>query len=277
MDGRAQQVIGECLRVLSRDDPTLVRVTSKIGFLPSAAVRSQIVQRGIVREEDLVGNHAMSPSYIQWQARQTAGELAHHPIDVLFLHNPETQAAGARGTYHLSKAITAAFEAMEEVCAAGLSQGYGVATWDGFDQSRYGDCLSVAKLWELARTVAGDRHKMTAIQFPISLIQLEAARAALLEGSGPIVESEERGLTLLGSSPLAGGRLPSLLEQEFVEMFGTELTPAQACLLFVRSIPGVSVVLTSPSSVEQLQDSTRAFHMPTLDSENLRRVIQLLT
>ncbi len=96
------------------------------------------------------------------------------------------------------------------------------------------------------------------------------------KGSGVIQDVCTLGKCLVASSPMSGGALPPALSKEFTELFGTGVSPGQACLLFLASIPGVTNCLISPRSEEQLNDSLAALSMTTLSRQSLCNLLACL-
>jgi aryl-alcohol dehydrogenase-like predicted oxidoreductase len=257
------------------DTPQDVLICSKSGFMRNQHEVDNLVRQGRLRAEECIHRHAISPMLLAHHIH-CANSTIGRPLDFLFLHNPEVQATrvGTDGMYPL---LAKAFETLESACESGAIRGYGVSSWSGFADGIHSGIFSIRDLWRIARDVGGDSHRFRAVQFPISLIRIEPIAGLLQRGQGPLQEAGELGLCVFASSPLHGGRLPRLLEQAFVNSIAPGLTPAQACLLLIKSIPHVDVVLTSPSSVLQVIDNIEVNRMALLPVAHVRHVVDLVS
>lgn len=279
LGGESQRLVGRSLRTAVRDGTINeygdITVLSKVGFIPDNYSISDLLESGLIEQGDLRGRHCINPSYLRFQIQATLDDIGIEKLDLLFVHNPEIQFRSKGMGKSFPKLLRACFEELERACRGNLINGYGVATWDGFTQPH--PPLILSDLVELAREVGGDNHGLQAIQLPISLVHIGAVSAALDTNSGPLVEAKDHGLSVFASSPLHGGELPKIIDPELAEIFGSDLTPAQACLLFTRSVPGVIATLTSPSSVSQLHDSLCMRTFAPLGRKRLSDIVELLS
>lgn len=94
-----------------------ISVSTKVGFISRTAALEALAA-GVITPAQAEEGHSLRPSYVRWQTERSTVELGRHP-EVVFLHNPER--IGERNT--VLAAISRAFEALEELVAAGLIGG----------------------------------------------------------------------------------------------------------------------------------------------------------
>jgi aryl-alcohol dehydrogenase-like predicted oxidoreductase len=249
-------------------DHRQVAVSTKAGFPGDAA--DQAVRDGVLTRAQAAEGHAINPAYIRRQARRSRAELGRDLLNTLFLHNPERACAGNRARFFYT--LTEAFEALESEVADGGIAGYGIATWHGFQDGVF----TVADLLGLAHRAAGGAHHLTAIQLPVSLVDLGPIAQAL-DGCGPLVDADVAGLEVHVSAPLHGGALAHLTTPELAEHIAPGLTPTQACLHTVASLPQVTRVLLSASTPAHWHEAAAALALPPLPTAHLREITDVLT
>ncbi|WP_406206931.1 aldo/keto reductase [Kitasatospora sp. NBC_01560] len=243
-----------------------ISVSTKVGFISRTAALEALAA-GVITPAQAEEGHSLRPSYVRWQTERSTVELGRHP-EVVFLHNPER--IGERNT--VLAAISRAFEALEELVAAGLIGGYGVATWSGFSAGTF----TVNDLVDTAFRAAGSRHHLRAIQLPVSLVALDAAVEAL-DGLGPIGTAAAAGLDVFASSPLHGGDLPGMITRDLAELIRPGLEPPEAALHVVASTPGISRILLGTSNAAHWQRAFRAIELPPMTAAALREIHRVLS
>lgn len=242
------------------------QVSTKIGFLdPRTAVDA--AHAGVVNHADTA--HDLNPAYVHWQVERNRAELGRDILDTVFLHNPEHGAGPDRQALHAT--LLGAFAVLEAESHAGHIRGYGVATWSGFADGLF----SVADLLALADQAAPSAHHFTAIQLPVSLVNL-APVSEWLDGRGPIADAARTELAVLASAPLHGGELPALVNDELAAYIRPGVTPVQAALHTVMSCPDISHVLLSASTAEHWREAADTLGLPPLPSDHLRKVAHVL-
>lgn len=261
--GRAQSQLAATLAACP-----LVHVSTKVGYF-TAATGGAAVNDGVLTPEEATAGHSLTPEYVRWQIRRNRLELRRDRLDVVLLHNPERAHPGDRSA--LYRAIRDAFTVLEEEVKAGHVGGYGVATWHGFAE----EAFSVPLLGALAAEAAGGQHHLTAVQLPVSLVMMAPIEQAL-DGRGPIRAASTAGLRVMASAPLHGGELPTMVDQELVDLIRPGLTPAQACILAAASCPGVTQVLVAASSAPHWKEAADAVAQPPLDIARLREITGVL-
>lgn len=272
---------GEALALISgnqqaKQNSGNLRVWSKVGFPRCSATLSRRISSGIIAKSELVENHALSPRLIRCQLNEIRDALGNINLDAMYLHNPERQLLRlSRKEFWILMADCV--REIEQACVDGLIRHWGISVWNGFDVERGGAKSFSLSEWEsLVRNTVGDSHHFRLVQMPLSLSRIGTIADFVQNGSGVIKEAVTFGKILVASSPMHGGALPPVLNREFTEVFGREVSPGQACLLFLGSIPAISACLISPSDSGQLIDSLAATEIPPLSREALCRLTALL-
>src|SRR5579864_1007325 len=165
---RSERSIGTALRQaveagqVQRDE---VVICTKAGYLVSDAV-----PQGAITPGDVVGGmHSMAPAFLADQLERSRQNLGVETIDVFYLHNPETQLSYV-GQAEFYGRIHQAFIFLEETVRKGGIQFYGTATWEGYRKPPESPgALSLARLADVAREIAGDGHHFRFIQLPLNL------------------------------------------------------------------------------------------------------------
>ena len=225
---RSERAIGRAIAGANRDELILC---TKAGYF--------IDRRG----------HSLAPEFLEENLTASLKNLVVNQVDVFYLHNPETQ------TENFYQQIKDAFERCEQMAARGLLRFYGVATWDAF--RREADPVSLHKLVEIAREIAGQRHRFRFVQLPFNLAMLEAFSRRPQQGGVSLLQAAgELGITVIGSATVYQGRLTKGLPEKLTKQFHGLSTDAQRSIQFSRSTPGLAVSLVGMSS-------------PAHDAENL--------
>ncbi|WP_052545495.1 hypothetical protein [Candidatus Hepatobacter penaei] len=164
---------------------------------------------------------------------------------------------------------------LEELCAQGILKGYGIAAWSGFEETEGAAKLVPSDILDMMCGV-GSGHHFRAIQLPLSLVKIKPI-SAYFQKRGPIDMALREKVDIFGSSPLHGGLLPPVLKSAFFKQLGALLTAAEACLLFAKSVPGISATFTSPTSVQQRHQRFDVSKLAPLSEEKRRSIVGLLT
>src|SRR5215475_10612092 len=184
---RSERNIGDALAGLvgaARDE---IVVSTKGGYIPFDAtpprsrqemiayIEETFVKPGVCKWEDFVqSSHCMTPAYIAHQLDQSLRNLKLECIDIYYIHNPESQFAEvSRDEFY--RRLRAAFEILESAVAEGKISIYGTATWNGYRApSDSPEAMSLERVAETAREVAGDGHHFKVVQLPFNLAMAEA-------------------------------------------------------------------------------------------------------
>ncbi len=268
----SERSVGQALKTLlhqgfHRDE---IFISSKNGFIaPDAAMqergedfRSWFQQRyfqsGLLTAEDIVGGmHCMAPAYLNDQLNISLANLGVKTLDLMYLHNAAESQLPEVGRDVFMRRLQAAFEFYEQARADGRIRYYGMASWNCFRVSpeESNEYLSLETVVKLAEAVGGDNHGFRFVQLPFNLAFTEALTQPNQPVADDFMSLLEAAMALeigvFTSVPLLQGQL--LKETRLPKFDGLE-SPAQECLQFVRSNPGVLAPLVGhkqPAHVEQ--------------------------
>lgn len=268
---RSERNVGAALKVVankgfSRDE---IVVCTKGGYLtpdgtmpadPNRYFFEEYIQRGIFTAKDIAaGSHCMTPRYLQNQLGRSLKNLGVDCIDVYYLHNPETQLGEVART-EFGKRVREAFTYLERAAAEGKIQYYGMATWNGFRQeSKSKDAMQLGELGDIAREVAGEKHRFRFVQLPFNLAMTEALTLGnqnLESGVKTVMEAaSELGITLVGSASLLQGQVAQNLPGFVAEALGLS-SDRERALQFARSAPGITTALVGMSRVSHVEENS---------------------
>jgi aryl-alcohol dehydrogenase-like predicted oxidoreductase len=250
---------------VARDE---VFLSSKGGYLPHDAedprpprtyILETFVEPGIApREEIVAGGHCISPGYLRDQIERSRRNLGVETIDLYYLHNVEAQRTAVdEATFR--KRILGAVEVLEAAVDAGEIGVWGLATWDGLRvPQEHPEHVSMAKILEAARDVAGEKHHFCAVQLPVNLAMPQAISypsQMIGQGKVPVLRAAQAlGLSVFGSATLLQGRLAADLPEEVVEAFPEATTAARRAIQFARSPAGMTASLVGTSTAEHARD-----------------------
>ena len=226
----------------------------------------EYLQPGIFTAKDIVaGSHCMTPRFLENQLERSLRNLGADCVDVYYLHNPETQ-LGEISRPNFLERVRDAFECLESAAAAGKIQFYGMATWNGFRQpARARDAMELAEFAQIARDVAGEKHRFRFVQLPFNLGMTEALTLGNQTIDGrerTIMEAaSELGITLIASASLLQGQVARNLPAFVGQALGLQ-NDAERALQFVRSSPGISTALVGMSHAEHVRANTKLLGIP---------------
>jgi len=250
-------------------------VCSKGGYIPldvtqpatreeyQEYVKREYLDAGIMRAEDIVaGGHCLTPAFLANQLSRSRTNLGVESVDLYYLHNPEQQLDAVEES-ELERRIRAAFEMLEERCAAGEIAAYGCATWGGL-RTPPGERghLSLAMLVNCAREAGGAAHHFQAVQLPINLAMSEAIRVQTQRVNGRALTlleaASELGVAVIASASLLQAKLASRLPQQMREALPGLSTDAQRAIAFVRGLPVVASALVGMRSAGHVRENLGA-------------------
>ena len=282
---QAERCVGRALKRLEDDGyiRSMVLLCTKGGFIPHDAsnsleyrdyVKSFYVDKGLISGEEAAQGHSIRPLFIRYALEQSLNNLCVAHIDVYFLHNPEVslEAVGPDAFY---ENLAQTFQVLEGAIASGRIGCYGVATWEGL---RVGPSskqhLSLQRVVDAARGVAGDGHHFRAIQMPYSVLRPEAYTRRCQEIGGrwltPLQAAHELGLycftsaTVGQATKLNDGILAGL------KKLAPGLPAHSAMLQFARSTPGAGTALIGMRQISHVDAATRVAGMLPLGVDALQ-------
>lgn len=246
-------------------------ICTKGGYLPFDGapptnvrqyVEETFVRTGIAEFSDIAGgSHCMTPRYLEHQLGQSLKNMGLASVDVYYIHNPESQ-LGEVTRAEFDARLGAAFEQLEQERAAGRLRLYGVATWNGFRaQADAREYLSLKRMTELARSVAGVEHGFRFVQLPLNLAMAEALTLRNQTVAGEQVSMLEAaralGVTVVASSSTLQGKVARNLPDHIREPLGSLATDTQTAIQFARSTPGIATALIGMSRREHVEENLR--------------------
>lgn len=283
------EALGEMIEAgeITREE---VIVASKAGFIPLdfpfpdnpyGWIQETMITPGLsTKEEIIIDQHCMAPKFLRWSCEQSLQNLKLETIDILYLHNPETQ-LGYIDTETFYGRIEAAFRLFEELKAENKIGAYGIAAWNGFlyeeDHTEY---ISLAKIVEIACRIGGENHGFKYLQSPFNMAKPHAyvyPNQRCDDGMyTPLMHACTRfDITYIGSSPLLQKNLfKRPFAPKIADMMKTnELTDVASALQFARSAGAITAIF---GSVDPAHVSNNAIlgYLPAATSkamENLMR------
>ncbi|WP_298693561.1 aldo/keto reductase [uncultured Sulfuricurvum sp.] len=258
---------------IKRDE---IIIASKAGFIPLdfpfpenpyGWIEETIVGTGLATKEEIViDQHCMTPSYLRWSCEQSLKNLEIDTIDIFFLHNPETQ-LGYVDQETFYERIEAAFKLFEELISEKKIGAYGIAAWNGFlYEEEHTEYVSLSKVVEIARKVGGENHGFKYLQSPFNLAKPHSYGYQNQKCDDglyyPLMHACARyGLTYIGSSPLLQ---KNLFKRPFApkvgELMGTsDLTDVASALQFARSAGAISAVFGAVEPAHVIDNTILAY------------------
>jgi aryl-alcohol dehydrogenase-like predicted oxidoreductase len=208
----------------------------------------------------------MTPAYIAHQLDQSLRNLKLDCVDVYYIHNPESQFAEVSREEFYGR-LRAAFEFLETAVADGKISMYGTATWNGYRApSNSPEALSLERVVETAREVAGESHHFKVVQLPFNLAMTEPftdANQSLAGEKVTFLEAAARlGVTVISSASILQARLSSGLPPIVGASLRGLRTDAQRAIQFTRSTPGIDVALVGMSDVSHVEENLEVAKIP---------------
>ena len=297
---RSERNIGAALRQLiangslHRDE---ILVCTKAGYLsfdgnlppdPSSYFRSEYVEPGILRSEDIAGGmHCMAPAYLQNQIERSCRNLGLETLDIFYVHNPETQ-LGEISREVFQRRLKDAFSMLEKQVDAGTIRYYGLATWGAFRIAEGArDSIGLTEVERLAHDAGGDDHHFRFVQLPFNLAMPEAyglANQTLYpdlhgkdsnkkEKMSLLAAASRLGIAVIGSATLYQGQLIHGLP-EVVQSILSLKSDSENAIQFSRSAPGVTTALIGMGHKEHVAPNLRPALVPPTPVEQWNQLFR---
>lgn len=273
---------------IQRDE---IFVCSKNGFISPDAERQQggedfrtwfsarYIDSGLIQPDDIIeGMHCMAPAYLDDQLDQSLANLGLETLDLIYLHNAAESQMPKVGRVEFMNRLRLAFELYEKARADGRIRYYGMATWNCFrvEPEESGEFLSLEDVVTLAETVGGAAHGFRYVQLPFNLAFTEALTLPAQPVKGEMLSLLEAAMALkvgvFTSVPLLQGQL---LTHTKLPKFDGMHTPAQECLQFVRSNPGVLAPLVGHKKPEHVAENLQVASVPPLMLAEFEEMLSL--
>lgn len=281
---RSERVIGQAMAELeaagyARDE---LFIATKGGYLPFAeaptaefrrCLAAEILAPGLATADEIVEDHCLAPAFIRHQLAASRQNLGLATLDAYYLHNPEAQLA-AVDQRTFERRMRAAFEVLEAAVEAGQLVRYGVATWDGFrlPPSAKG-YHGLARLVDLARDVAGERHHFGIVQLPFNLVMTEGWTVANQGGRSTLEAARDLGLMVMTSASILQAQLARGLPPTVGHALSELQTDAQRALQVTRSAPGVTTALVGMSRVVHVDENLQLVRHRPLSADRFARLM----
>ncbi len=255
-------------------------VCSKNGFISPDAERQQrgedfrtwfterYIASGLIKPEDIAGGmHCMAPGYLADQLTQSLNNLELETLDLMYLHNAAESQLPEVGRVEFMRRLQQAFEVYEKARSEGKLRYYGLATWNCFrvEPEADNEFLSLEAVVRLAEQVGGANHGFRFIQLPFNLAFTEALTLPAQPVEGEQLSLFEAAtafdIGVFTSVPLLQGQL---LNQPKLPKFEGLQTPAQECLQFIRSNPGVLAPLVGHKHSVHVEENLQVATVPPL-------------
>ncbi len=229
--------------------------------------RARYLDSGKIQPQDIAGGmHCMAPAYLDDQLNRSLANLQVETLDLMYLHNAAESQMPEVGRAEFMRRLRLAFEFYEKARTEGRLRTYGMATWNCFraEPEQDGEYLSLETVVKLAEEVGGSDHGFRFIQLPFNLAFTEALTLAAQPVGGEPMSLLEAAMALdigvFTSVPLLQGQL---LNQPLPKFEGMK-TPAQECLQFVRSNPGVLAPLVGHKNPTHVEENLQVATVPPL-------------
>ncbi|MCE3235174.1 MAG: oxidoreductase [Vampirovibrio sp.] len=230
--------------------------------------RSRYIDSEMIQPGDIAGGmHCMAPAYLEDQLSQSLSNLGLATLDLVYLHNAAESQLPEVGREEFMRRLRLAFEFYEKARAEGRIRYYGMATWNCFrvEPEESGEYLSLQEVVALASSVGGESHGFRFIQLPFNLAFTEALTLPAQPVDAEMMSLLEAAMAfdigVFTSVPLLQGQL--LSETRLPKFDGME-TPAQECLQFVRSNPGVLAPLVGHKKPAHVEQNLKVASLPPL-------------
>jgi aryl-alcohol dehydrogenase-like predicted oxidoreductase len=234
------------------------------------ALRSLMAAGTVARDEVVV---ATKGGFLSFDEAEPAD-----PIDIYYLHNPETQLNDVKREEFVRR-LKAAFTLLEKAVGEEKIRFYGLATWNAFRVGAdSGEAVSLPEVLRVAEDVAGKDHHFRALQLPFNLAMPEALLDSTQEQNGkrvPVLHlARTRRLMTFASATLLQGRLTSGLPQKVQRWVPHLKTDAQRAIQFVRSTPGITCALVGMCRREHVLENLGTASHPPLSNEDFRAIFR---
>ncbi len=292
---KAERAIGKALKQLTTNGVHREElfICSKNGYLapdmdsglsPRDYIQREIIDSGAATPSDIAnGSHCMSSGYLNHQLDCSRANLGIETLDLMYLHNAAEAQIPAVGRTVFMERLKEAFTFYEQARQENRIRFYGLASWDCFrsepiEASTY---LNLETIVQLAEEVGGSGHGFRFVQVPFNLVFTEAGTLLSQTLSDSDHTSEkitflEAALRLrigvFTSVPLLQGQLLGQNLPSFEEMN----SPAQSCLQFVRSHPGVLAPLVGHKHSAHVEENIKVAIVSPIATEQLGQILAAL-
>ncbi len=289
----SEREIGEALAELFAEGKATreqLFITSKAGFIPLDFpfpknpyewITENVIDAGrATKDEIVVDQHCLSPKYLRWSVEKSLENLGLETLDVLFLHNPETQ-LGYADYMTLRMRIAQAFKLFEELVSEGKIRYYGIAAWNGFlYEEGHTEYLSLKDMVMIAQEVGGSEHHFKYVESPFNLAKPHAYSYANQKGPDGryytlLQAAKGYGMQFFAASSLLQMNLfKGKFDSRIGKLLGTgELTDVITALQFARS-GGVATALFGAVDPHHVEDNQLLAYLPQISDDALQMIVK---
>jgi len=287
----SEEEIGEALSELfsenkvSRDQ---LFITSKAGFLPLEFpfpenpyqwIEKNVLDNDLAsKDEIIIDQHCMSPNYLRWSVLKSLQNLGLKTLDVVYLHNPETQ-LGYVDQKTFKKRIKKAFELFEKMVQEKKIRSYGIASWNAFlYEEGHTEYISLKEMVEIAVEVGGKDHHFRYVQSPYNIAKTQAYTYSNQQGPDGKYYTLMQvlhgyGLNMVASSSLLQMNLfKGKFDMQISRALGTqELTDVGTALQFAR-MGNVVSALFGAVDPQHVEDNLLLAYVPNASAQAMSEV-----
>jgi aryl-alcohol dehydrogenase-like predicted oxidoreductase len=265
---RSERDIGIVLSKLIHEEGKIHReeivISTKAGIIPGDIdlqlrpenyLKEKLVDTGILLEKDIqivkTHKHVLKPSYYEFAIQQSLKHMLLDTIDIHYIHNPEIS-MHVLGEEAFYKELEKLFKFYEDQVKQGTIRFYGLACWSAFTESPESlGYISLEKVIEVAKKVAGMSHHCRFIQTPFNLYNQKAATDQNQQVGGKwrtlFQAAQELDIFVTTSAPLDCGRLKS-----------PQAYDADQLIRFVLNTPGILSTMIGMKNVETVKKNLAA-------------------
>ena len=288
----SEREIGEALaelfheRKASREQ---LIITSKAGFLPLDFpfpenpykwIEEEVIEKALAtKEEIIIDQHCLSPKYLRWSAERSLENLGLETLDILYLHNPETQ-LGYIDYKTLLERIEGAFSLFEELVKEGKIRSYGIAAWNAFiNEEAHKEYISLLDVVAIAEKVGGKAHHFKYVQSPFNLAKSEAYSFTNQKGPDGRYYTLMQALGGFGLQLIASSSLLqlNLFKAKFAPKIGetlgtSEFNDVLSALQFARCGSVVSALFGAVDPLH-VEDNLTLAYLPSSSNEKIKTLL----
>ena len=286
--GRSASAVGAGIRRameagVKREQMFLV---SKGGFLSfregrpddlAAWFKTEVVEKGLGRVEDLTQAHCLSPEYIGFQLELSRQLMGVETLDAFLIDQPEVHIP-VIGKDQLNRKLEKIFMVLEQAVKDKKLRYYGISTFNGFrvetDNPLFQSITSMQGHAEkAARAIWKDdkaKHQFKVVQMPFNQVMQEGfTRFSQTTGQGnvgsTIQAAHQLGVYMMASHTMFKGHLATQGMDAVLQTMSALKNHAQRAIQFNRSTPGVGTSLVGISTPAHLEDALAVAHVEPLE------------
>lgn len=292
---QSEKEIADALKILfdtygyQRDE---LFVMSKAGFIPLEFpfpenpytwIDEKMLTPGLAKKEEIITDqHCLSSEFLRWSVEQSLQNLELGCLDLLFLHNPETQ-LGYTDRNVLLNRVKEAFIACESLVSEGKIVQYGIASWNAFlYEESHMEYLSLHEMVQLAEEAGGKTHHFKAIQLPYNLAKPHPQTYTNQKLEDGLYYTSFQAARKLGLSVFTSSSLlrMNLFKRPFSSRIGAllgeyEMSDVHRALQFCRSSGFVDCALFSSKEAEHMRHDLMLARLPRANPAEYARIFEL--